>query len=47
MRLLRLAIESRRWDLAGHIIVLAAATIPFCGGKTNAVKKQKRQNKKC
>ncbi len=27
MRLLRLAVESQRWDLAAHIIVLASARV--------------------
>ena len=44
MRLLRLAIESQRWDLAAHTIVLAAAAIMSTGGKLNAGKRQKKNS---
>ena len=33
MRLLRLAVEGQRWDLAAHIIVLATARQLKEGGK--------------
>jgi hypothetical protein len=45
MRLLRLAVEIQRWDLAAHTIVLASARVlkdgdrPH-GGKTKAKKKR-------
>jgi hypothetical protein len=45
MRLLRLAVETQRWDLAAHTIVLASARLlkngdrPH-GGKSQAKKKR-------
>ena len=36
MRLLRLAVENRRWDLAAHTIVLATARHLSNGEKPNA-----------
>jgi hypothetical protein len=36
MRLLRLAVENRRWDLAAHTIVLATARRLNNGEKPNA-----------
>jgi hypothetical protein len=41
MRLLRLAVEKQRWDLAAHTIVLATARILNKGDRPNAGKKQK------
>ena len=43
MRLLRLAIENQRWDLAAHTIVLATATVLKYGGSPNAKSKQKKR----
>ena len=43
MRLLRLAVEKQRWDLAAHTIVLATVRVLDKGGKPNAV--QGRQKK--
>jgi hypothetical protein len=34
MRLLRVAVENKRWDLAAHTIILATATILNNGNKT-------------
>ncbi len=45
MRLLRLAVESQRWDLAAHTIVLATARILNKGDKPNASKRG--QKSKC
>ncbi len=44
MRLLRLAIENQRWDLAAHTIVLAAARLLSNGDRPHASKK--RQTKR-
>ena len=43
MRLLRLAIEIQRWDLAAHTIVLAAATTLKNGDKPDAKSKSKEK----
>jgi len=45
MRLLRLAVEKKRWDLAAHTIVLAAATRVQKEGKTDD--KVRKENKRC
>ncbi len=47
MRLLRLAVERQKWDLAAHTIVLAAAKYLENGEKPNAGtnKKDKRAPK--
>ncbi len=47
MRLLRLAVERQKWDLAAHTIVLAAAKYLESGEKPNAGtnKKEKRAPK--
>ena len=45
MRLLRLAVENRRWDLAAHTIVLATARILKKGDNPDANKK--RQKSRC
>jgi hypothetical protein len=36
MRLLKLAVEKQRWDLAAHTIILAAARTLHKGEKPNA-----------
>ncbi len=47
MRLLRLAVENRRWDLAAHTIVLATASVLKNGEKPHADKsKEKRRRAK-
>jgi hypothetical protein len=44
MRLLRLAVETQRWDLAAHTIVLATARLLRNGDKPYARKsKQKKR----
>jgi len=44
MRLLRLAVEKQRWDLAAHTIILATASILNNGDRPNVSKS--RQSKK-
>jgi len=44
MKLLRLAIESQRWDLAAHTIVFATARLLNNGEKPHA--KKSRQKKR-
>lgn len=44
MRLLRLAVEKQRWDLAAHTIVLATATILNKGDKPNASKSRQKNS---
>ncbi len=39
MRLLRIAVEKRRWDLAAHTIILATASVLNKGDKPHASKK--------
>ena len=39
MRLLRIAVENRRWDLAAHTIVLATASVLKSGDKPHASKR--------
>ena len=47
MRLLRLAVESQRWDLAAHTIVLATAQLLKNGDKPHVSKnRRKRENTK-
>ena len=48
MRLLRLAIENQRWDLAAHTIILATAKVLNDGAKPHASKsrQQKRRAKR-
>ncbi len=47
MRLLRLAVEKKRWDLAAHTIVLATASVLKNGGRGNAGKsKEKKRSTK-
>jgi len=43
MRLLRLAVELQRWDLAAHTIVLAAATTLKNGDKPDIKSKSKEK----
>ncbi len=43
MRLLRLAVEIQRWDLAAHTIVLAAATTLKNGDKPDVKSKSKEK----
>ncbi len=38
MKLLKVAVENKRWDLAAHTIILATATIISNGHKTGTVK---------
>lgn len=45
MRLLKLAVEKERWDLAAHTIVLAAVKILNRGEKPHA--SQVRQKNRC
>ncbi len=46
MRLLRLAVQNQRWDLAAHTIVLATAEILKRGDRPDASKRKspKRQS---
>ena len=39
MRLLRIAVEKKRWDLAAHTIVLATASVLKNGDKPHASKR--------
>lgn len=43
MRLLRLALENQRWDLAAHTIVLATASILKRGDKPHVRKSQPKK----
>ena len=47
MRLLRLAVENQRWDLAAHTIILATARLLNKGDKphANKSKEKKRRSK--
>jgi hypothetical protein len=45
MRLLRLAVESQRWDLAAHTIVLATARLLSKGDKENAGGSNKKKRR--
>ncbi len=45
MRLLRLALENQRWDLAAHTIVFATARLLNKGDRPNAGKN--REKKRC
>ena len=42
MKLLRLAVENQRWDLAAHTIVLAAVKILDKGDKPHASKNRQK-----
>ncbi len=47
MRLLKLAVEKQRWDLAAHTIVLATARVLVTGDKLYVRKnKEKKRNVK-
>jgi hypothetical protein len=43
MRLLRLAVESQRWDLAAATIILATARLLNKGDKPNASKSREKK----
>ena len=45
MRLLRLAIENRRWDLAAHTIVLATAKALSNGDKPDDGKRKEKKRR--
>ena len=45
MRLLRLAVETRRWDLAAHTIVLATARRLNNGEKPDANKSREKRRR--
>jgi len=45
MRLLRLAVETRRWDLAAHTIVLATARRLNNGEKPHANKSKEKKRR--
>ena len=45
MRLLRLAIEKQRWDLAAHTIVLATARALNGGDKPHASKSREKKRR--
>ncbi len=45
MRLLRLAVESQRWDLAAHTIVLATARLLSNEDKTHASQSGKKKRR--
>jgi len=45
MRLLRLAIENQRWDLAAYTIVLATASVLKNGVKPNARKSKEKKGR--
>ena len=42
MRLLRLAVEKQRWDLAAHTIVLAVASVLKRGDKPHVSKNRQK-----
>ncbi len=43
MRLLRLAVERQRWDLAAHTIILGTASVLRQGGSDNASKGKRKE----
>jgi hypothetical protein len=45
MRLLRLAIERQRWDLAAHTIILATAKVLNNGDKPHAKKSREKKRR--
>ncbi len=45
MRLLRLAVENQRWDLAAHTIVLAAVKALLNGDRPHGRKREKKRVK--
>ena len=46
MRLLRLAVETQRWDLAAHVIVFAAAKTLQNGERPNPNAKAKEKKRR-
>jgi hypothetical protein len=46
MKLLRLAIEDQRWDLAAHTIILATARLLSNGDRHDVTKRKKGRPKK-
>ncbi len=46
MRLLRLAIETQRWDLAAHTIVFATAQVLKQGERPHVKKKENQRRPK-
>jgi hypothetical protein len=45
MRLLRLAVETERWDLAAHTIILAAARLLSNGDKPHVSRSKKKKGR--
>jgi len=45
MRLLRLAVERQRWDLAAHTIILATASVINKGDKPHANKSREKKRR--
>ena len=45
MRLLRLAVENQRWDLAAHTIILATASVINKGEKPHAKRSKERKRR--
>jgi hypothetical protein len=45
MRLLRLAVETERWDLAAHTLVLAAARILSNGDQTYVSRSKEKKGR--
>ncbi len=45
MRLLRLAVETQRWELAAHTIVLATATVLKNGDRPHANKSKEKKRR--
>ncbi len=45
MRLLRLAVENQRWDLAAHTIILATARLLNKGDKPHANKSKEKKRR--
>ena len=45
IRLLKIAVESQRWDLAAHTIVLATARILNNGEKPHAIESRKKEGR--
>jgi hypothetical protein len=45
MRLLRLAVETQRWDLAAHTIVLATARVLKNGDRPHASRSEEKKRR--
>jgi len=45
MRLLRLAVENQRWDLAAHTIIFATATVLKNGERPHARKSKQKKGR--